>query len=149
MRIDTAGRFFQVNNACCTYAHACDFAFESKPAPERDALLAMAPPAAGQRVYGTHLFPAASRARFIGVLVTNTEVRCSRCHVLITIRRGHTSVSMLHPIAQHWMVEQPTVVSFRRLTWTGAAYDIDGPEISEIMQQPNSIDSHDVYPGYI
>ncbi len=113
VRVDPSnGQFFQFNNPCARYAHATDLSHELLHLGGRTIIPPTPDPSA--RCFGTYITPryAASRTRFIGVLVTDSSIVCMHCAEHITSRTGHTSTSMLYPLAAHWHVSEPEIILF-------------------------------------
>jgi len=112
------GQFFQFSNACARYAHASNLS---------NGLLHQSttiPPIThpSKLCFGAYVTPVKSRARFIGVIVTDTSIICMHCAERITSRTGHTSTSMLFPLANHWHLPESDIILFR--CTTGAAESI-------------------------
>lgn len=110
------GRFFQFSNACARYAHASDLSNELRHLSMRTTMPPI--PDLSKLCFGTYITPVKSRARFIGVIVTDNSILCMHCNECITNRTGHTSTSMLFPLASHWRVSESDIISFQCLTGT-------------------------------
>lgn len=134
------GQYFQPTSRCAAYAHACDLNLETKAAAVRaqhsvfpGRMRVHAQGCASTCVYGCMLQPTVSRSRFIGVVITTAAVECAVCGDTLTMRRGHTSTSMLHFIATHFMIGPEVVTTMRELQWIDSCYEICGNSITEIM----------------